>query len=153
MEPAGKMPKAEVEEVEAMDVEEMSEDDADCLVFPVGRVKKIAAMATNHTLKADTIRLITKAAEVFLEDLAAKAIGITVGKKKKTVTNNDILEVADRHSNLLFVRESRLVPASARESKSQRESLASQTTSQPTPFQVDPTSFQVDPTPPPINLV
>jgi histone H3/H4 len=108
-----KHPKTEelaVQPIEAVPVEESSDDEpeqqAEQLAFPLSRVKKIAQMATNHTIKSDTLRLLTKATEVFLEDFANKAIGVTLSKKKKTVTNNDLLEVADRHSNLLFVRES-----------------------------------------------
>lgn len=98
---------AEIEQLPESSEEDLSEEES--FGFPLARIKKIMQLATNDTIRADSVKLITKATELFIEDFAKKAFQQTTSNKKKTLMTKDILEVLNQHSNYAFIKETNII--------------------------------------------
>ncbi|CAG9314188.1 unnamed protein product [Blepharisma stoltei] len=99
--------------------EEPEENDEAVSVFPLARIKKIMQLATNETIRLDSIKLIAKATELFVEEFAKKGFQYTLVHKKKTLNANDLVEALNVHSNLAFIKEAGIIMSRPRSSVSQ----------------------------------
>jgi histone H3/H4 len=78
--------------------------------LPLSRVKDIVKTAATLTkVSKETLKVLSAATELFLEDLARKAYNNAAAMKRKTVTTNDLLEICNRHSQLHFLPDSRVL--------------------------------------------
>lgn len=72
--------------------------------FPLGRVKHIMKMDPDVNLASqDSVFLITKALEMFVESLAIEAYSYTANAKKKTVSKQDVEKAIDAVDALAFL--------------------------------------------------
>mmetsp|Transcript_15777 Transcript_15777/g.28819 ORF Transcript_15777/g.28819 Transcript_15777/m.28819 type:complete len:141 (-) Transcript_15777:1066-1488(-) len=75
------------------------------LAFPLSRVKKLMSAASSTKIKQDSVKLIIRATELFIEDLTRKAAQVTKSYKKKTVAIGELAEAVDMYSYLEFVKD------------------------------------------------
>jgi len=72
--------------------------------FPLGRVKHIMKMDPDLTMASqESVFLVTKALEMFVESLAREAYGYTERAKKKTVAKTDVDKAIDTADCLAFL--------------------------------------------------
>ena len=72
--------------------------------FPLGRVKHIMKLDPEVNLASqDAVFLITKALELFVENLAIEAYSYTAQSKKKTIAKNDVEKAIDAVDALAFL--------------------------------------------------
>lgn len=91
-------PQTEKEEIKEPEVQEKSHK------FPLGRVKNIMKMDPDVNLASqDSVFLITKALEMFVESLAIEAYSYTANAKKKTVSKQDVEKAIDAVDALAFL--------------------------------------------------
>jgi len=88
--------------------EESNELNDPSLAFPLARIKKLMQTASPHSIRSDSLNLVTQATELFIKDLVTKAFGYTQIAKRKTVNIDDLLEVVLAYSNLAFLQEAKI---------------------------------------------
>ena len=72
--------------------------------FPLGTVKRIIKMDPDvNVISKDSIFLITKALEMFVESLSIEAYSYTAGAKKKTLSKQDVEKAIDAVDALAFL--------------------------------------------------
>jgi len=72
--------------------------------FPLGRVKHIMKMDPDLTMASqESVFLVSKALEMFVESLAREAYGYTERAKKKTVAKTDVDKAIDTADCLAFL--------------------------------------------------
>jgi len=72
--------------------------------FPLGTVKRIIKMDPDvNLLSKDSIFLITKSLEMFIESLSIEAYSYTAGAKKKTMSKQDVEKAIDAVDALAFL--------------------------------------------------
>jgi len=72
--------------------------------FPLGTVKRIIKMDPDvNVISKDSIFLISKALEMFVESLSIEAYSYTAGAKKKTVSKQDVEKAIDAVDALAFL--------------------------------------------------
>jgi len=72
--------------------------------FPLGTVKRIIKMDPDiNMVNKDSIFLISKALEMFVQSLSIEAYSYTSGAKKKTVTKQDVEKAIDAVDALAFL--------------------------------------------------
>lgn len=105
---------------EATQLSEEQEETSQSVRLPLSRVKDIVKTAVQTKVSKETLKMLCTATELFLEDLARKATNNATAMKRKTVTSNDLLEVCNRHSQLHFLPDSRVLKAATPHKRSQR---------------------------------
>lgn len=72
--------------------------------FPLGTVKRIIKMDPDvNLISKDSIFLITKALEMFVQSLSIEAYSYTAGAKKKTMSKQDVEKAIDAVDALAFL--------------------------------------------------
>ena len=72
--------------------------------FPLGTVKRIIKLDPDvNVISKDSIFLISKALEMFVESLSIEAYSYTAGAKKKTVSKQDVEKAIDAVDALAFL--------------------------------------------------
>jgi len=72
--------------------------------FPLGTVKRIIKMDPDvNVISKDSIFLISKALEMFVESLSIEAYSYTAGAKKKTLSKQDVEKAIDAVDALAFL--------------------------------------------------
>ena len=72
--------------------------------FPLGTVKRIIKMDPDvNVISKDSIFLISKALEMFVQSLSIEAYSYTAGAKKKTVSKQDVEKAIDAVDALAFL--------------------------------------------------
>ena len=72
--------------------------------FPLGTVKRIIKMDPDiNMVNKDSIFLISKALQMFVQSLSIEAYSYTSGAKKKTVTKQDVEKAIDAVDALAFL--------------------------------------------------
>ena len=72
--------------------------------FPLGTVKRIIKMDPDvNVISKDSIFLITKALEMFVESLSIEAYSYTAAAKKKTLSKQDVEKAIDAVDALAFL--------------------------------------------------
>jgi len=72
--------------------------------FPLGTVKRIIKMDPDvNIISKDSIFLITKALEMFVQSLSIEAYSYTAGAKKKTMSKQDVEKAIDAVDALAFL--------------------------------------------------
>lgn len=90
--------------------EQESSDEEILSVFPLSRVKKLMQCGTEETIKSDAIKVMSKAAvkfkqELFIQEFAQKVFQVTKSRNKKTAVLSDLLEAINNHENLSFLKD------------------------------------------------
>lgn len=97
-----------------------AEDETAPSRLPLSRVKDIVKTAIQIKVSKETLKVLSAATELFLQDLARKTFNNAAAMKKKTVTSTDLLEVCNRHSQLHFLPDSRVLKAATPHKKAVR---------------------------------
>ena len=72
--------------------------------FPLGRVKNIMKMDPDVKLVSqETVFLVTRAIELFVESLAIESYSYTANAKKKTILKQDVVKAIDAVDALAFL--------------------------------------------------
>jgi len=72
--------------------------------FPIGRIKHLMKLDPDLTMASqESVYLVTKALEMFVESLAREAYGYTERAKKKTVAKSDVDKAIDTADCLAFL--------------------------------------------------
>lgn len=72
--------------------------------FPLGRVKHLMKLDPDtHMASQESVFLVTKALEMFVESLAKEAFGYTEKAKKKTLAKTDVDKAVDTADCLAFL--------------------------------------------------
>jgi len=72
--------------------------------FPLGRIKHLMKLDPELTMASqESVYLVTKALEMFVESLAREAYGYTERAKKKTVAKSDVEKAIDTADCLAFL--------------------------------------------------
>jgi len=94
----------EVEEKEKDSTTTKPEGEEKLFKFPLGTVKRIIKMDPDvNVISKDSIFLITKALEMFVESLSIEAYSYTAGAKKKTLSKQDVEKAIDAVDALAFL--------------------------------------------------
>jgi len=117
-----------IETSQASALPEAGTEDEAASRLPLSRVKDIVKAATQIKLSKETLKVLSAATELFLQDLGRKAFNNAAAMKKKTVTSNDLLEVCNRHSYLHFLPDARVLKAATPHKKAVRSQEPMQVT-------------------------
>ena len=72
--------------------------------FPLGTVKRIIKLDPDvNLISQETVFLITKALEMFVQNLSIEAYSYTAGAKKKTISKQDVEKAIDAVDALAFL--------------------------------------------------
>ena len=81
-----------------------SEGEEKLFQFPLGTVKRIIKMDPDvNLISQETVFLITKALEMFVQNLSIEAYSYTAGAKKKTMSKQDVEKAIDAVDALAFL--------------------------------------------------
>ena len=81
-----------------------SEGEEKLFQFPLGTVKRIIKMDPDvNLISQETVFLITKALEMFVQNLSIEAYSYTAGAKKKTISKQDVEKAIDAVDALAFL--------------------------------------------------
>lgn len=77
--------------------------------MPVSRVRQVCQMDDEYRLVSkEAVLLITKAAEMFLQDLAGTCGKMASYQKRKTLQVQDLIQVAEHSDKFHFLKDSKL---------------------------------------------
>jgi DNA polymerase epsilon subunit 4 len=94
----------EIEEKDKESTTTKPEGEEKLFKFPLGTVKRIIKMDPDvNVISKDSIFLITKALEMFVESLSIEAYSYTAGAKKKTLSKQDVEKAIDAVDALAFL--------------------------------------------------
>ena len=111
--------------------EVVSGEQDESIGFPFSRVKRLMESATHAKMSKDAVKAMSRATELFLQDLAEKVLNFTKNSRRKTLNFADLQGAIDVHDNLAFIKEGKILDVIAAEPPPPKhKSRASQETPQ-----------------------